>query len=66
MPGMDGPALVREIRRSREDIKVICISGCSEDTIRERIETDEDLSFLSKPFSLKQLASAVKDVLMKD
>ncbi|MCR9256878.1 MAG: response regulator [Alphaproteobacteria bacterium] len=66
MPGMDGPTLVREIRQRRGDIKVICISGYSEDTIRERIEADEDLAFLSKPFSLKQLASAVKDVLAAD
>jgi len=66
MPGMDGPTLVREIRQSRPGTKVVCISGYSEDTVRERIESDAELTFLSKPFSLKQLAGTVKDVLAAD
>ncbi|MBU0723773.1 MAG: response regulator [Alphaproteobacteria bacterium] len=63
MPGIDGPTLIRTVRERRPDIKVICISGYSEDALREKIAADSDISFLSKPFSLKQLAGRVKEVL---
>ncbi len=66
MPQMDGPALIREVRRIDPGIKVIFISGYTEDTFRQRLDTDTDLHFLPKPFSLKQLAIKVKDVVGSD
>ncbi|MGE5270941.1 MAG: response regulator, partial [Thiohalocapsa sp.] len=63
MPRMDGPALVREVRESHPDMKVIFISGYTEDAFRQRLDTDSDIHFLPKPFSLKQLASKVKEVI---
>ena len=63
MPGMDGPTLVRKVREDRPELRVICISGYSEDALRQRIEEDTNIHFLPKPFSLKQLAGTVKDVL---
>ena len=63
MPGMDGPSLVRIVRETMPDLPVICISGYSEDALRQRISQAADIHFLPKPFSLKQLAGKVKDVL---
>jgi two-component system, cell cycle sensor histidine kinase and response regulator CckA len=63
MPRLDGPGLVREVREIRSDIKVIFISGYAEDAFRQRLDSDTDIDFLSKPFSLKQLATKVKDVI---
>ena len=63
MPRLDGPGLVREVRELRSDIKVIFISGYAEDAFRQRLDSDSDIDFLSKPFSLKQLATKVKDVI---
>jgi len=63
MPRLDGPGLVREVREIRSDIKVIFISGYAEDAFRQRLDSDSDIDFLSKPFSLKQLATKVKDVI---
>jgi len=63
MPRLDGPGLVREVREIRSDIKVIFISGYAEDAFRKRLHRDSNIDFLSKPFSLKQLASKVKDVI---
>ncbi|MDF1793166.1 MAG: response regulator [Thalassobaculaceae bacterium] len=60
MPGMDGPALIREVRKDRPTLSVVCISGYSEDALRQRIADAESVAFLPKPFSLKQLAQAVK------
>jgi two-component system, cell cycle sensor histidine kinase and response regulator CckA len=63
MPQMDGPRLVREARALQPAIKVIFISGYAEDAFRERLGSDTDIHFLAKPFSLKQLATKVKEVL---
>jgi len=63
MPQMDGPALIREVRRIDPAIKVIFISGYTEDSFRQRLDNDSEIHFLAKPFSLKQLAIKVKDVL---
>jgi recombination protein RecA len=41
---------------------VIFISGYAEDAFRQRLDSDRDIHFLAKPFSLKQLAVKVKDV----
>jgi len=65
MPQMDGPEMVRQIRENRPDLKVIFISGYAEDNFRERLDQDADIHFLPKPFSLKQLAGKVRDVLGK-
>jgi len=66
MPGMDGVALAKLVRQERPQVKVILMSGYSEDMARGALEDQKDLHFLPKPFSLKQLAGAVKDVLTGD
>ncbi len=66
MPRVDGPTLVKQVREDRPDLKVIFISGYTEDAFRKRLGEDTDVYFLPKPFSLKQLASKVKEVLAKD
>ncbi len=63
MPNMDGPTLVRNVRRLRPEIKVIFMSGYAEEAFRRNDEKAETLHFLPKPFGLKQLAAKVKDVL---
>jgi len=63
MPNMDGPTLVRQVRRLRPEIAVIFMSGYAEEVFRRNDEKAEDLHFLPKPFGLKQLAAKVKEVL---
>jgi two-component system, cell cycle sensor histidine kinase and response regulator CckA len=63
MPHMDGPTLIREVRELHPDLKVIFISGYAEDSFRKRLDADSNIHFLPKPFSLKQLAGKVKEVI---
>ncbi len=63
MPQMDGPTLYKHIRESWPNMKVVFVSGYTEDRLREQFKSGEVINFLSKPFTLKQLASKVKDVL---
>jgi two-component system cell cycle sensor histidine kinase/response regulator CckA len=63
MPRMDGPTLLRHFRQEDPDLKVILISGYAEDALRKNLGDTERINFLPKPFSLKQLAGKVKDVM---
>jgi two-component system cell cycle sensor histidine kinase/response regulator CckA len=63
MPELDGPSLLRELRKTRPDLKIIFISGYAEDAFKKNLPEGEDFQFLPKPFSLKQLAIAVKETL---
>ncbi len=61
MPNMDGPTLAQRLRQNNPKLKIIFISGYTEDKLKDHM--GENVSFLPKPFTLKQLAEKVKDVL---
>ncbi|NKB56810.1 MAG: response regulator [Alphaproteobacteria bacterium] len=63
MPKVDGAAVVRAARAERADVPVICISGYAEESVLEEVEAINNVYFLPKPFSLKQLAGKVKEAL---
>ena len=60
MPGMDGPALVKEIRATNPGMRVIFMSGFTDEFLNDK---PEDFHFIGKPFTLKALTEKVKDVL---
>jgi len=61
MPGMDGPTLAQRIRQDNPHLKIIFISGYTEDKLKDYM--GENIYFLPKPFTLKKLAEKVKEVL---
>ncbi|MCA1405151.1 response regulator [Ensifer sp. IC3342] len=63
MPEMDGPTLLRELRKKYPDLKFIFVSGYAEDAFARNLPADAKFGFLPKPFSLKQLAVAVREML---
>ena len=64
MPEMDGPTLLRELRRRNPSLKIIFVSGYAEDAFQKHLPADgEQFMFLAKPFTLKQLVNAVKETL---
>lgn len=64
MPELDGPSLLRELRKTRPDLKIIFVSGYAEEAFSKNLPENETFHFLPKPFSLKQLATKVKEVLV--
>ncbi|MFA5897957.1 MAG: response regulator [Hyphomicrobium sp.] len=62
MPEMDGPTLLKELRKTNPDIKIIFVSGYPNDAFKSALG-DENFAFLPKPFSLPQLAAKVKEEL---
>jgi two-component system cell cycle sensor histidine kinase/response regulator CckA len=63
MPIIDGPTLIEIMRKKDPHLKVICVSGYAEESIRKKLESLDHVHFIPKPFSLKQLAGTVKTVL---
>jgi two-component system cell cycle sensor histidine kinase/response regulator CckA len=59
MPGMDGPTVVREARKTRPDLKILFMSGYAEEQLRKSIDL-ENVNFLAKPFSVSELAEAAR------
>ena len=67
MPGMNGPKMINslwtEYAERMKTIQVVFISGYAEDAFIDTYGSERAFHFLPKPFTLKQLASKVKDVL---
>lgn len=63
MPNMDGVEFIGKVREVSKDIKVIFISGYTEDKFKNVLDQDNITYFLPKPFTLKELAGKVKEVL---
>jgi two-component system cell cycle sensor histidine kinase/response regulator CckA len=60
MPGMQGPELLKQARIYLGGAPVMFISGYAERDLAKTLEDDRAISFLPKPFTLKQLAERVK------
>jgi two-component system cell cycle sensor histidine kinase/response regulator CckA len=63
MPEMDGPTLLKELRKTNPDLKIIFVSGYAEDAFEKSLPAGEQFAFLPKPFTLKQLVAAVKETM---
>jgi two-component system cell cycle sensor histidine kinase/response regulator CckA len=62
MPEMDGPTMLKELRRSRPDLKIIFVSGYAEEAF-QNLPQGGQFAFLAKPFTLKQLVAQVKETM---
>jgi len=63
MPEMDGPTLLKELRKLNPALRIIFVSGYAEEAFEKSLPAGEQFSFLPKPFTLKQLVAAVKETM---
>jgi CheY-like chemotaxis protein len=63
MPGASGPELTRQLLASRPGLKVIYMSGYTEDTIVDHGILLPGIAFLSKPFTAETLGRKVRAAL---
>ena len=63
MPGMGGCELAQRVSAARPHIKVLFLSGYTEDAIVHQGELEPGTAFLQKPFTLQILARKVREVL---
>jgi hypothetical protein len=65
MPKKNGQAVYDEIRQIRPDIKVLFISGYTQDIISRKGVIEQNIDFIAKPVKPDELLTKVRDVLQK-
>jgi CheY-like chemotaxis protein len=65
MPGMNGKELYERLSLLRPGVDVIYMSGYSEDVISHHGVLDDEVNFIQKPFSTRELALLIRNVLDK-
>ncbi len=65
MPNMSGRQLADTLAGIRPDMKIIYLSGYTEDTVIHHGVLDAGIEFLPKPFSREVLAKKIREVLAK-
>ncbi|MCC6489405.1 MAG: PAS domain S-box protein, partial [Candidatus Hydrogenedentes bacterium] len=63
MPGLSGPELVAGLTATVPALKVVYMSGYSDESIMRRIARDPDIPFISKPFTAIALTMKVRETL---
>jgi len=63
LPGLNGRELSELLLLSRKEMKILFISGYSDDVIAKHGVIDEGLSFLQKPFTASSLGKKIREVL---
>jgi PAS domain S-box-containing protein len=63
MPGQSGPQLVAALQASFPNLKVVYLSGYTDDAVVRHGLAHADAGFLSKPYTARSLAHKVREVL---
>jgi FixJ family two-component response regulator len=63
MPGINGRVLAKNLQALRPAMKVLFTSGYTGDVIVHHGMLEQGIEFISKPYTLEQLAKRVREVL---
>jgi PAS domain S-box-containing protein len=63
MPLMSGPELAKRLVLARPDLKVLCMSGYTDDSVMRHGVFEAKIAFLQKPITPLVLAAKVREVL---
>jgi len=65
MPDVDGMELAAKILKKRPDVSILVMSGYADDVVVHGVFESNNVDFLAKPFSIRDLFSRVT-ALLKD
>ncbi|HEY8240513.1 MAG TPA: ATP-binding protein, partial [Kiritimatiellia bacterium] len=63
MPCMGGPELVERLRALNPKVKVLYMSGFTEDVMLDRVHVEHAASLILKPFTLETLSHSIRQAL---
>jgi two-component system cell cycle sensor histidine kinase/response regulator CckA len=63
MPRLSGRELAARLAATRRDLKVLYISGYTDDSVFRHGVLEGGMAFLQKPFNLKALATKIRGIL---
>jgi CheY-like chemotaxis protein len=62
MPDLSGPEFVERLRRARPEVKVLFVSGYTDDEVMKRGVLAGETAFLQKPFAPEHLLQKIREV----
>jgi CheY-like chemotaxis protein len=63
MPQMNGPEVAEALRREQPQVKVLYVSGYTDDVLNDHAAVTAELRFLEKPFTPESLCRKIREVL---
>ncbi|HEY5934533.1 MAG TPA: response regulator, partial [Kofleriaceae bacterium] len=63
MPQLSGPELAKRLTADRPEMKVLCMSGYTDDSIVRHGVLDAHVAYIQKPITFEALAAKVRQVL---
>jgi len=66
MPELSGPDFVHELKRARPDVRVLFVSGYTDDEVVKRGVLAGETAFLQKPFAPAQLLEKIREVVAEE
>ncbi len=63
MPKMSGPELAKRLVKVHPEMRVLCMSGYTDDSVFRHGMVDARFPFLQKPFTPESLGRKVREVL---
>jgi len=63
MPVLDGAALIRELRKIRPEVKVICVSGLGSKERSTEIAELKPQAYLTKPYTTEKLLNTLHEII---
>lgn len=63
MPGMTGIELAARLRETHPTLRILLTSGYSADVVSDRFDPGPDWRFISKPYTIRELAAEIRKML---
>ncbi len=63
MPGMNGKELKQKFSEKRPSTKIIFMSGYSSDLLTKKLDVEDGILFMQKPFSIEELSASIERAL---
>ena len=65
MPELSGPQFVERLQRARPGVRVLFVSGYTDDEVMTRGVLTGETAFLQKPFTPEQLLKTIREVVAR-
>ena len=63
MPRMSGATLAERVRHRHPDVKIIFVSGFTEESIFGQVPLDPNITFVQKPYTPRSILRVLREVL---